>query len=42
MRESILSPEEVAAYRRDGYIVPRFRLEGADLAGLQQAVADLV
>ena len=42
MPQSILSPEEVATYRRDGYIVPRFRLEGDDLAGLQQAVAHLV
>ena len=41
MPASILSPEEVAAYRRDGYIVPRFRLAGEELAGLQQAVADL-
>src|SRR6188472_3911578 len=42
MPESILNPEEVAAYRRDGYVVPRFRLEGEALAGLQQAVAQLV
>ena len=42
MPASILSPEEIAAYRRDGYVVPRFRLEGEDLAGLQQAVAHLV
>jgi hypothetical protein len=42
MTESVLSPDEIAAYRRDGYIVPRFRLEGDELAGLQQAVADLV
>src|SRR4029079_14710364 len=42
MPQSMLSPAEIAAYRRDGYVVPRFRLEGADLAGLQQAVGHLV
>ena len=40
--EGILSPEEIVAYRRDGYIVPRLRLEGDDLAGLQEAVSHLV
>jgi hypothetical protein len=40
--QGILSPEEIAAYRRDGYIVPRLRLEGDDLAGLQEAVSHLV
>ena len=39
---NILSPEELAAYRRDGYIVPRFRLTGDDLAALQNAVNDLI
>jgi hypothetical protein len=42
MPHSILSAEEVAAYHRDGYIVPRFRLDGEALAGLQRAVAELV
>lgn len=40
--QAILSPDELAAYRKDGYIVPRFRLEGEDLAALQQAVSHLV
>jgi hypothetical protein len=40
--QGILSPEEIAAYRRDGYIVPRLRLNGDDLAGLQDAVSHLV
>lgn len=39
---TILSPDEIAAYRRDGYVVPRLRLGGGDLAALQQAVAHLV
>lgn len=30
----ILSEAEIAAYRRDGYLVPRFRLPAADLARL--------
>jgi len=41
-KPDILSPNELAAYRRDGYIVPRFRLTGDDLAALQSAVGDLV
>jgi hypothetical protein len=41
-RQGILSPEEIAAYRRDGYIVPRLRLKCDDLAGLQEAVSHLV
>ena len=40
--EAVLSPEEIAAYRRDGYVVPRFRLGGCDLAGLQDAVSHLI
>lgn len=40
--EGILSPEEIAAYRRDGYIVPRWRLASDDLAALQGAVSHLV
>jgi hypothetical protein len=40
--QGILSPEEIAAYRRDGYIVPQLRLESDDLAGLQEAVSHLV
>jgi ectoine hydroxylase-related dioxygenase (phytanoyl-CoA dioxygenase family) len=38
----ILSDDEIAAYRRDGYVVPRFRLEGGDLEALQQAVGEVV
>ncbi len=33
--KQILSEAEIAAYRRDGYLVPRFRLPAADLARLQ-------
>jgi hypothetical protein len=42
MLTNILSPEELVVYRRDGYIVPRFRLTGDDLAALQNAVKDLI
>ena len=34
-RAGVLSEAEVAAYRRDGFLVPRFRLEGSRLAQLQ-------
>ena len=40
--EKILSDQEIAAYRRDGYIVPRFRLQGAELAKLQSLMKQLV
>jgi ectoine hydroxylase-related dioxygenase (phytanoyl-CoA dioxygenase family) len=38
----LLSDDEIAAYRRDGYVVPRFRLEAGDLRALQQAVDEVV
>jgi hypothetical protein len=37
-----LSEDEIAAYRRDGYLVPRFRLQGSALARLQHLMAVLV
>lgn len=41
-RPNVLSPGEVETYRRDGYLVPRFRLEGRELEKLQALMADLV
>jgi len=38
----VLAPEEVAAYRRDGYIVPRWRLPADDLERLQGLMTRLV
>ena len=35
MAAPVLNEEEVEAYRRDGYLVPRWRLPAADLAKLQ-------
>ena len=37
-----LSDDEVEKYRHDGFLVPRFRLEGAELAKLQRLTEDLV
>jgi phytanoyl-CoA dioxygenase PhyH len=34
-RPSVLSEDEVAAYNRDGFVVPRYRLPEADLARLR-------
>ena len=39
---AVLDAQEVLAYHRDGYIVPRLRLSGADLFALQEAVAQIV
>lgn len=40
--ESRLQSDEVAAYHRDGFVVPRFRLPQADVAELQALSAKLV
>ncbi len=37
-----LGPDEIAAYHRDGFVVPRFRLEGERLARLQRLTEKLV
>lgn len=37
-----LSAAETEAYARDGYVVPRFRLEGRELAHLQELIGQLV
>jgi hypothetical protein len=37
-----LSPDEIAAYRRDGLVVPRYRLPPAQLAHLQRALDELI
>lgn len=42
MNQGVLTDDEVAAYHRDGYVVPRLRLAGEELAALQQAVGHLV
>lgn len=39
---AVLSPEELAAYRRDGYLVPRFRLPPAMLERLVALTAQVV
>ncbi|MDB5872071.1 MAG: phytanoyl-CoA dioxygenase family protein [Ramlibacter sp.] len=41
MRE-ILSPQEISHYKRDGYLVPDYRLSGERLAKLQQLTEQLV
>ena len=38
----MLSDEEVAAYHRDGFLVPRYRLPQADLAALQSLTERIV
>jgi len=40
--ESRLQSDEIAAYHRDGFVVPRFRLPPADLSELQTLSARLV
>src|SRR3954466_13742184 len=40
--ESRLQSDELEAYHRDGFVVPRFRLPPADLAELQALSAKLV
>jgi hypothetical protein len=37
-----LSPDEIAAYNRDGYVVPRFRFVGDELGRLQRLMSSLV
>ncbi|MBT5110244.1 MAG: phytanoyl-CoA dioxygenase family protein [Rhodospirillaceae bacterium] len=37
----VLDDAEIAAYRRDGYLVPRWRLPAADLSRLQNLMAQL-
>lgn len=37
-----LSRDDIEAYRRDGYIVPSFRLAGSELSRMQQLMANLV
>lgn len=37
----VLGVAEIAAYRRDGYLVPRWRLPAADMAKLQRLMARL-
>ena len=39
---ALLEPAEIEAYRRDGYLVPRYHLPDADLAGLQKLMGQLV
>ena len=41
-RPQSLSPEEIAAYRRDGYLVPRYRLEPARVLQLRAALDQLL
>lgn len=38
----MLSDDEIAAYRRDGFLVPRYRLPAQDLAALQALTAQIV
>ena len=38
----LLSEEELAAYRRDGFLVPRYRLPPEDLATLQALTERIV
>ena len=40
--DHLLRPDEIEAYRRDGYLVPRFRLTGDDLTLLQGLIGQLV
>lgn len=37
----VLDNDEITAYRRDGYLVPRWRLPAADLSKLQYLMAKL-
>ena len=37
-----LSPEEVLHYRREGYVVPRYRLPAAQVAAMRQALDQLL
>lgn len=39
---SVLGADEVAAYRRDGFVVPRYRLPEAQLARLQRLTRDIL
>ncbi|TQV78466.1 phytanoyl-CoA dioxygenase family protein [Denitrobaculum tricleocarpae] len=37
-----LSPEDIARYRKDGYLVPRFRLSQERIAGLRATLDELI
>jgi hypothetical protein len=40
--QSILSPEQMKAYHRDGFIVPPYRLPEKDIAKLQALTLKLI
>ena len=42
MSANVLSKEELDAYNRDGFVVPKFKLTGADLEKLQRLTPQLV
>ena len=40
--QTVLGPDEIEAYRRDGFVIPRFRLPSSTVSDLQKLTAELL